>query len=75
MNRFDVYGIVSFVGSVIFGLFCQVQISLVVNGQLSTGWAPNLTNAGASLGLGICAGCCFLASALSRNSGRPDLET
>ena len=60
---FTITGFVCLPAGLIFGLFNQVQTA--------AGWAPNVTNAGASCGFAIAGGLCFLSAAIARRDGGP----
>ena len=70
--RYYATGIICIIGSVIFGIFARVRVHIPVDGQLMEGWAPNITNIGPSIGLGIAAGLAIIAAAISENNKKGD---
>ncbi len=60
-------GIICLVIAMIFGLFCQVSVTVpLASSGTVRGLAPNVTNAGASMGFAIAGGLCILASVFDK---------
>ena len=71
MKKYYITGIICLIIALVFGLFNQVRVAIpLANGNLTYGWAANITNAGASLGFAVAGGLCMLAAALSEKDNK-----
>ena len=67
--KYYIVGIICLVIALIFGLFCQVKVGIPnPSGGMMAGWAPNVTNAGASLGFALAGGLCMIASVFNQKN-------
>lgn len=67
--KYFILGIICLTIALVFGLFCLVRVDIpLAHGGTTTGMAPNVTNAGASLGFAIAGGLCILASAIGKKN-------